>query len=297
MHVIEIPDANIKKYIPEDLSECNHNQYINVCNLLYNHINGIIDLETFKQQSVYFLADFNFKIDDDQDLKKYSNVYLLSQLVDSFFEEDKEGNKLIKQYFIHNPIEKVTVAFKNYYGPSNEFNNINFGEYVDGLSHFYDYIETKDEKFLYLLFATFYRERKIPIFDNRKKFRKDKRIDYNVDRVDYLASKFKNINKGVIYGFYLLFSSFQKYLTTAKIYVQGKEIDLDLLYRDLPVKTKSIESSLPGIGMKSLLYMISASGIFGPLENVRATSLWEILIRMYDIRKNDFDMLLTDKKN
>ncbi|WP_341221037.1 hypothetical protein [Polaribacter atrinae] len=296
MHTVEIPEANIKKYIPTDLSECKTLQYINVCNLLYKHAIGEIDLDTFKEQSIYFLADIKFKKKNVEDDEKYANVYLLAELMDSFFEIDEKGSKVIKQYFIHNPIEKIRGSFKNYYGPSDEFNNISFGEYVDALSHFYDYIETKDITFLYLLFATFYREKRSTFF-SAGSFSKDKRVPYNSERVELLADKFKHQDMGVIYGFFMLFTSFQKYLTTAKIYVQGKEIDLNLLYREFPAGKKQPKSDLPGIGMKSLLYTIAESGIFGPLEKVRAASLWEILIRMYDIKKRDFDAMAANKTN
>jgi len=295
MHTIEIPEAGVKNYIPKDLSECSTVQYINICNLLYKHAIGEISLDTFKEQGIYFLANMKFKKNTDDDVK-YANVSMLSSLMDSFFEIDAHDQKVIKQYFIHNPIEKVRGNFINFFGPSNEFNNVSFGEYVDALSHFYDFIETKDEHYLYLLFATFYREKRTTLF-SAGNFKKDKRVPYNPERVELLAKQFKTQNKGVIYGFYMLFTSFQKYLTTAKIWVQGKEIDLELLYKDLPKNKRAPESNLPGIGMKSILYTIAASGIFGPLKEVRETSLWEILIRMYDIRKSDFDTLLTNNAN
>jgi hypothetical protein len=297
MHTIEIPEANIKIHTPEDLSECNTRQYINICNLLYQHSIGEIDLDTFKEQGIYFLANMKFKNNYIQDDEKYVNVYLLSELMDSFFEIDEKENKVIKQYYIHNPIEKILGEdLKNYYGPSDEFNNISFGEYVDALSHFYDFIATQDITYLYLLFATFYREKK-RASNSAGSFTKDKRVPYNTERVELLSNKFKTQDIGIIYGFFMLFTSFQKYLTTAKIYVQGNEIDLELLYKQFKTDKKQPESNLPGIGMKSLLYTIAESGIFGPLEKVREASLWEILIRMYDIRKRDFDALATAKTN
>lgn len=295
MHKIEIPDAKIKVFIPEDLSECKNEQYINICNLLYKHSIGDINLETFKTQAVYFLMNLkpSKSKNKENEEAKYCNLKLLSDLMDSFFEIDKNEKKVIKQYFINNPIEKVRGNFINYYGPSDEFNNVSFGEYVDALSHFYDFIETQEIRYLYLLFATFYREKRSALFSSAI-YKKDKRVPYNSEKVELLADKFKIQNIGIIYGFFMLFSSFQKYLTTAKVWVQGKEIDFELLYKDFPTDKKQPQSSLPGIGMKSILYTIAESGIFGPLKEVRETSLWEILIRMYDIRKRDFDSLLNN---
>jgi hypothetical protein len=292
MHTIEIPEANIKQNLPAELAECNTVQYINFCKLLYKKSIGEIDHQTLKDQAIYFIANIKFKNKEKikEDDAAFINLSLLSDLIDSFFELDEKENTVIKQYFIHNPIEKVFGAGKHYFGPSDEFNNVSFGEYVDALSFLYDYIETKDDHFLYLLFATFYREKEKKNF-TAGNFKKDKRVVYNPERTELLAEKFKYLDKGIIYGFFILFTSFQKYLTSAKIYVQGKEIDLSLLYKDFSTDKKQPESEFQGIGMKSLLYTIAESGIFGTEKEVRKAPLWEILIRFYDIRKRDFDAL------
>ena len=294
MHTVEIPDNNLKIYIPEHLGECNQEQYINMSNLAFKFIANQINFTEFKTHGIYYLMNMvpSTKVDEKTEDHKFSNLSLLADLVESFFETNEEGTiKTIKQYYINNPIYKVRGATKNYYGPSNEFNNVKFGEYVDALSHFADFHETGETQFLYLLMATFYRERR-ETKQSLEKFTKDERIAYNPERVDKLAETFKVQNIGVIYGFYLLFASFQKYLTTAKLYVEGKEIDLSILFDG----AAPVESDIPGIGMKSQLYSIAESGIFGTLKEVRATSLWEILIRMYDITKRDLDHIARSKQ-
>jgi len=295
MHTIEIPEANFKIYIPEDLSECDRIQYINISSLAHQLNTGLIDQETFQIQAVKFLCLTNKEREDSAtEDKKYENIYLISDYLSSFFETDEEENTVIKQYFIHNPIEKVKHNFTTFYGPSNEFNNVSYGEYVDAMSHLYDYLETQDKTYLYLLFATFYRKKKVTLFSADAT--NDKRVPYNEHRVPIIATKFKHHNFGIIYGFFLLFTSFNKYLQTAKIFVQGKEIDLSILYKDFPTDLKQKESNIPGIGMKSLLYTIAESGVFGTLAEVRKAPLWEILIRLYDIRKRDFDALANQTK-
>ena len=286
MHTVEIPDKKLKLYVPEHLGECNQEQYINMCSLLFGYITQQLTFEEVKTHGIYYLLNMkpSGKVIEETELIKFGNINLLSELVETFFEEGEENQKVIKQYYINNPIEKIVGATKNYYGPSNEFNNVKFGEYVDALSHFADFHATGETEYLYYLIATFYREKRF-LTKNVENFTKDKRVKYNTERVSDLAKVFKFQNIGVIYGFYLLFASFQKYLTTAKLYVEGKEIDLSILFNGDEV----VESELPGIGMKSTLYTISESGIFGTLKEVRETSLWEILIRMYDIRKRDLD--------
>lgn len=287
MHTVEIPDKQLKLYVPEHLGECNQEQYINMCKLLFGYLTQQLNFEEVKTHGIYYLLNMepSSKIIEDTEIVKFGNINLLAELIETFFEEGPEENqKVIKQYYINNPIKTIRSATKNYYGPADEFNNVKFGEYVDALSHFADFHATGETEYLFLLAATFYREKRI-FTKNVENFTKDKRIKYNPERVDKLAKVFKFQDIGVIYGFYLLFASFQKYLTTAKLYVEGKEIDLSILFDGDEV----VESELPGIGMKSTLYTIAESGIFGTLKEVRETSLWEILIRMYDIRKRDLD--------
>lgn len=297
MHTLEIPEANINLTYPSELSECNYLQYINMSSLLFKYASGEITLEYLKHQAVYFLLNLKKSITTNQitDLVKFSNIDLIAQSLESFFEVNDQGEKTIKQYFIHNPIEKVHGVFKSFYGPSNEFNNVTFGEYIDAQELFYDFIDTKDINYLYLLFATFYRGRR-NVISRMLNYRADKRVKYNPDRTVKLANQFKHQPIGVVYGFFLLFTSFQKYLSTAKIYVQSEEIDLSILYKPFPESSK-YKSTLPSIGVKSTLYSIAQSGIFGTLEKVRSTPFWEIMIRMYDIRKRDLDAYYEYKSN
>ena len=286
MHIIEIPEANIKKYIPSHLGECNAIQYINMCNLIFRELTNQISFNELRTHAIYYLMNMvpSNKVEEETELNKFSNLAQLEELIDSFFEVGEEENKkIIKQYYINNPIEKVRIV-KNYYGPSNEFNNVKYGEYVDALTYFEDFHATGETKYLYSLFATFYREKKIINF-SREKFTKDKRIKYNPERTEQLSKTFKVLDIGIIYGFYLLFASFKKYLTTAKIFIEGKEIDLAILFDS----SETTESNIPGIGMKSTMFTIAESGIFGPLEKVREAPFWEIIVRIYDIRKRDLD--------
>jgi len=289
MHTIEIPEKKLKINVPEDLGECNDVQYINMCQLLFKYDNDQITWTEFKTHSIYYLMNMvpkNKSLGEDLDTLKYANISMLAELVESFFEVNDEGQKVIKQYYINNPIYKIRGAFKNYYGTSDEFNNVKSGEYVDALGHFADFNETHDINYLYLLLATFYREKESWFSRLFKPFSTDKRIAYNAERVPELAKTFKYQPIGLVYGFYLLFASFQKYLGSAKIYVQGNEIDLSILFNNAEETT---ESELPGLNFKSILYTISESGTFGSLKEVEKIPLWELIIRMYDIRKRDLD--------
>lgn len=290
MITLEIPETNKRFYIPSDLSECDTRQYNELSMLIYQLQSGEINYEIFRVRAVYALLNMQPKESDSeaQELSKMANIYRISEFVDDFFEEGENNTKILKQYYVHNPIPRVRPLFRTYYGPSDDFANMEFGEYIDALHYFSEYHETGDVQFLYPLMAVLYRP-SIFCYGVAKYFPNhngDRRRVYNSNDLDARAKKFKGLYFGQVYGFFLLFASFQKYLCSAKIYWQGRELDLSILFNG---NSESVESSVPGIGIKSTLYTLAESGVFGSIKELKRENFWEVILRMYDITKRDLD--------
>ena len=291
MITLEIPETGTKFNMPSDLSECDSRQYNEISFLIYQLQQKEIVYEVFRVRAVYALLNMKPVESDNKEHQeeKMVNIYRLSELVDDFFEDiEGEDTKILKQYYVHNPVQRIKCLLTSYYGPTDDFGNIQFGEYIDALHLFTEYHSTKDNGFLYQLMATMYRpyDKKGNDPENPEDFIDDNRQMYNEYLVPKRAKKFKRLYFGEVYGFYLLFASFQKYLSSAKIYWQGRELDLSILFNS---DTKVVESDVPGIGMKSTLYTLAESGVFGTIKELRRESLWEILLRMYDLTKRDLD--------
>lgn len=287
MHTIELPEANLKRYIPADLSECDKSQYIDMCELIFRYNNQEIDYQEFRTHAVYKLMGLNLSkasLDDDD---KFANVYQVSELIDTFFEE-ADGVKTIKQYYIHNPVKEFTPTFTTYYGPADSFMDMTFGEYRDALRIFHDFHATGDMQLLVLLTAIFYRKKKSFLFFKKRmpKYDGNIRVPYNSATLEQHAENFKYAPIGLVYGFYLLFASFQKYLIDAKLMWSGKEIDLSILFES---GSDTTTDDIPGIGMDSIAFTMAESGVFGNLKDVDAANFWQILIKMYDSRRNDLE--------
>lgn len=290
MHTIEIPEAKIRRYIPSDLSECDAEQYIAMCQLIFLFQNQEISYDEFRVHAVYKLMKMKPKVQkSEEDLDKFANVYTLSELIDDFFEIDENGQKTIKQYYIHNPVPSFKPLFTTLYGPTDSFMNITFGEYTDGLRLFHDFHATGDMQFLKLLCALFYRPKKrFHWFKKRQaNYNGDLRKKYNSATLEADAKKLQHAPIGFVYGFYLLFASFQKYLVDAKIMWGGKELDFSILFNG--DGTTDPDTTTPDIGMDTIVFTLAESGVFGKVEEVRNTNFWEILIRMYDLRRADLE--------
>lgn len=94
-HHIYIPEANISRYIPSELAECDAKEYINICELLYLYQSNQIAFMQFKVAAVYRLLKMKEAkhpllptqiLDEsitEEDIKA-SNIYELAQLIDTF---------------------------------------------------------------------------------------------------------------------------------------------------------------------------------------------------------------------
>ena len=283
MHLIEFGNK-IKKYLPEDLSECSDVQYIELSALIYYFQCNQISYFDFRIHALYKLLQMKRVKSYVNDELKYSKIFQLSELLDSFFETNDDKQKVIKQYYIHNPIPKFRGALRYYHGPDNDFENVTFGEYLDSLEAFINFDQTGEAIYLYELCAILYRKKSFSLkgFDRQA---------YNKLTVKKRIKLFENQHLGILYGVYLYFASFQKYISSAKIFVQGNEIDLSVLFDQ-----KSEKSELPGLGMKGILLSMAESGVYGDQVGVRNTLLWEVLIRMYEVTKRSIDEQAAYKK-
>jgi hypothetical protein len=302
MHTIEIPESNIKRYIPSDLSECDAQQYMDMCELIFHFQNEAISYDELRTHAAYKLMKMTPKparelteYEQEQQQIKFSNIYLISELIDDFFEEDEKGKKTIKQYYIHNPVPKFKPLWKTLYGPSDSFMNMTFGEYTDALRLFHDFHATGDMEILKLITALFYRPMKSFHFIKKRlaDYNGDVREPYNSHSLEARAKTLNNAPIGFVYGFYLLFASFQKYMVDAKIMWSGKEIDFAILFESSGNEEPSNQT--PGIGMDAIAFSIAESGTFGTIEEVRKADFWQIMVRMYDLRRTDLERQKPDK--
>ncbi len=280
MILLEIPETKRKIYLPENLAECDSNQYADASLLMFQFQQGKMSYEDFRIEMLYRLLNLKkgkSKLGVDQKEEMNSTIYMLSQRIDSFFEKDADDKMIIKQYYIKNHTPTIRDAFKKWYGPADEFNDITFGQYVDALN-IYSLLEQKpNADLLYRLMAIFYHQ-KGRVYDPKK--------------VEANATHFRYVHFGRVYGFFLLFASFQKYLFSAKVYYQGNELDLSILFekdKEEEKEKETVESKIPGIGMLSIAHQLAESQVYGPIQEVRKTDFWEIILRLYDIRKRDLD--------
>lgn len=290
MHIIEIPEANLIRYIPADLSECDKQQYIDMCELILLYQNQRITSNELLTHSVYKLMKMKpvvSKTEEEAELKG-TNIVLIQELIEStFFSkielEDNTFQYLINQNYIENPVPIFKPLWRNYYGPDNAFKNVKIGEYTDALKLFLQFNVIGDMELLYEFVATLYRP-KAPFNFITKHFSDydgDCRIRYNSNKLEKRIKALKHSPIGFIWGVYLYFASFQSVLAMGEIPWGDKTLNLSLLYSGSE-PTQEIDAA--DLGLDSLIFAMAESGAFGDFDKVQQTPFWTMIIKMYDSR-------------
>ncbi len=280
---LDIPEIGKSLCMPLNLKVCDQRQYVAICALIYRLEGKEITSEEFKTLSVYELLDLQQgkrKIGEEEVNQALSNIQGIAQYIPNFFFE-KEGVLQIKLDYDKNHIEEITSGLHKFYGPQDDFSDVSFGEYEEGLNVFLEYNRVKDIELLVRLAAIFYRKKG-----------KRKREVYDSDTIDERMEQMKYVQPGELYGFYYTFAAFHTYFSSSCVSWEGRVIDMSIVFTEQDEDEKSnYESPYPGLGMKSILFQLAESGVFGNDKGVRRTNLWEVVLRLYDIRKTDLDTL------
>lgn len=270
MHSIEIAEIGKRYWLPENLGECDRRQYLDISKLVLMYQMAEISLEEFRVLGLYALLNMvpeQSALENIQD-EKWENIYMLSELLNSFFTIDVDGRMHLIQDYIHNPVKSVKYKLRTLYGPKDAFSDITYGQLEDGVGELQNFLKSGEIQSLVKLFAIFY------------KFKGEKYHQINLEqRVNF----FDHLDIRYVYGFYLLFVSFFNFLTKeCVIAVDGKELDLTILFKSAE-NTETDTTQPEGLGMRSTSFQLAESGVFGTLKELREMDAMTVLIRMYDL--------------
>lgn len=268
MHKLEIKQTGLTLTFPENIAECSREQYLMFTDLNFKFFTGLISFSELKVQLLYKLLDMKRKVN----LKKQSeeasqvaeNIWRISELLESFYElKIFKGKKAraVKLDHIENHLPIIEVGDQKWLGPKAALANISFGQYLAANDAFHDFHNTKDIVFLDLLVTHLY----VPEGQH-----------YNPEHVDQRLVAVAQIDVAVKYGVCLFFQACQQWIATnnALDIGGGHLVDLTVLFK----KSESNTTGVPGIGLKSTLYDLAETQVFGDLNQTAAHNLFEILV-------------------
>jgi hypothetical protein len=289
MHKIEIPQRGIVREFPSQIDEMNEDQFICFIDLVLQYLSGLISIEEFKVLLVRKLLNIRMNLRYHRLSKKdkeqaNGEVYRISELCESFFEEIEKDGKKVKSFKLSFTKNFIPIICKKFYGPEDALHDLTFAEYRTAHSYYAAYLESHSETDLNSLIAVLYRpakrflwiRKRLPSYDGQK------RVPFtSKSNPLFLEARAREISKlplAVRYGIFLFFSGCEEFLAKGSVDVDGKTIDFSVIYEK---SGDSIDS--PDIGLVGILYSLAETKVFGSIEETDGQNLYDIMIRLYQV--------------
>jgi hypothetical protein len=293
MHSLEIPGHKILKYYPSCPEELNEKQLESFIRNYTSFLNNEITGEQFRIRLAWDLLDLKKTVRYHKmvAMKKtlqqqavidqiHSNIYKISESLNSFFEDDVIDEKPVK-VLRYNCIKQLLPKIAKYYGPTDCMQDSSFWEYKEAHTAFVQYTKSQDEKDLFRLAAILYRPRKsffsirkiLPFYDGRQ--RRALKPGSNPVAIEKRAKKMAKAPAWKIFYVYLFFSSVENYLLTGRPVIDGKQINLSVLYEG----TDNGEN----IGLTGILYSLAETNVFGDIDKTADAGLFDVIARLYQV--------------
>jgi len=291
MHVIEVPDRELKLELPSSWDETSIEQACEIFKLSYMHLAGFIDRNEYLTRSLFYLTGMkrNHRIKawesmapEEIVLEKNAKIYQMGEDLCTWSLNDK-GTQ-INYETVRNNLPVISVGRKKLYGPADLITDLTFGEFraaVDEMAtHFrlasdIDTIKESDEA-LNRFIACLYR----PAKKTRSKELPKTRQTFNRSTINTsYTAPIPIWQKTMIL---LWFSYCIKFLKSEDLLIENRIVNLSVLFPEDEYQEVSSEPSASGAGWSSLLFSLAEKGVFGNIENVDKQGIFDILLYLYD---------------
>ena len=302
MHNLQIPDRKISIDFPssiEELSIGEKGQFAVYCRLILQYISGEISVTEFKALLFMELVDIKkswryyfYSIEKREMIT--AELLRLSQVIDSFFEEYEKEGKPVKAFQLNTVKNFIPCIGGRYYGPQDVFQDITFCEYRNAFTFFKAYSESNLESDLDQLIAILYRPLKKLLWIRKylPGFNGQRRISFtsksNPELLQLRLKRIKQLPLHIKYAVFLYFSGCEDYLRSGSPTIDGNKIDLSIIYKQ--PRDEQQASELKDIGILGILYSLSESRVFGSIEETDSQMLWDVMIRLYQVVKQNKDI-------
>lgn len=221
-------------------------------------------------------------------MEYYLLIFQLSSSLDWMFKI--EGNTIALDF---NSTENLLPYWKKYRGPLSHGSDLAFGEFRAAVVLYNSYNKDHNEFFLDALCGMLYRKPgKYP--EDSSKFNGEYRVPFSPNRIELYASYGKKFPEHIKWGIYAWFSSFCQYLVTGLFIIEGNELCFSSIFN----KNQENEDSKDevGIGMSSILFSVSESGVFGNINDTDNALLLRVMLKLLNDKITSDELLKSYKK-
>jgi hypothetical protein len=297
MHTLEIPSKKIFKEFPSQLQELNKKQFLYFTYLFLQLLEKNITINDFKVLLVSNLLNIKkttnwHLLTDEKKEEIYNNLSNIADNMNTFL--DYTGtNCTIRTSFTKNLIPNIG----KYYGPADVLSDCNAFEYKEAHAAFQQFISTQNVEYLDRLIAVLYRKKRkfLPLLQRLQNFDGQIRERFtpktNPKLIEKRIKHFSKLSFHVKYAVFLIYQSCEEFLRDGEIEIDGNPINLSELYKN------DDNSSDTGIGLMGMFFELAESKVFGELQNVMNTNIYDIFTRVYQLVRISENMKKQYKQN
>ncbi len=295
MHKVDIAGYKTVEYASciEELSTA---EFMFMMKLLVMQQAGEITIEYFRFMLTMKLLNIKktvkyYNMPEDKRELVHDNINRLVETIDSFYEYEEENGKLVKKLNLK-WIKQMVPRIGRLVGPQDALTNCTFYEYKEAYGRYMQYVDTQDAELIDELIAILYRPRILAyglrsrlartLVDERESFTPRSNPKKLAERIKMVKDQPMHVKTAV----FTWFTNCVEYLRTGCPVIDGKEINLALLF----TQAKEGDKEQAGIGLTGVIYSLAESGVFGNVTETGNTNLYDILVRLYQV-KTDFDAM------
>jgi hypothetical protein len=300
MHTIEIPGIKIKIQYASCIEELQSSEFIYMMQLLIRQKAGEITIQDFRLMLAMKLLDMRksmkyYNMSERQREQVAENINLIVDSLDSFYENAEEDGKLVKKLNL-NWVRQMIPKIGKLNGPADALTNLTFYEYKEAYNQYTAYLKSQFEGDLDYLIAILYRPRpfayrirKAMAF-NEVQERQKHTINSSMSKLNRRAHIIKTLPAHIKTAVFIWFENCVEYIRSGKPIIDGNVIDFGILFN-----SKVDDSAPAGIGFTGVIYSLAESGVFGNVSDTGNANLYDVLIRLYQL-KTDYDSMIAKSK-
>lgn len=287
MNTLEIIERNLKIDVPSHWDEMEPEQLALILRNAFIFSSGVITYHDFMLRAFYSLAGVkrNWKtilwervaprsIVEEKNANAFS---LASQYADFLLKENKDGLLEINYDTVINHFPLISIKGESWYGPATMLADLTFGEFRAANEEMNDYFRDKDDHSLLRMIACLYR----PAAADQDPSNQPTREPFSRSKLETYAQSLGKLEEWKRLTILLWFTWCINYIQTEELLIEGKKISLQVLFPRTDSGDES-ETKTAGLGWTGVLYSIAKEGLFGNIEQTDKSSLFDVLLFMYD---------------
>lgn len=285
MHTLEVLETGQKLEFPSKIAELSAEQYMRFCYDFCRLQDMLITQDDFMVALIFNCLEMkplkNRKMKEDEEYRLVMNMeYLFDALASFWHIPDGEKDAIIDWFFADQKVPVLEWGGKKFFGPSNHLQDLTYGEYEKAHTYYSVYLRDNDVVMLDKLIAVLYRPEMKSTFGLVGTGQKIDLEKHDTDAAEAWVTKLPFYMK---YAVFVWWNNMEQFIRMAEINTDAGPVQLGILFEKSEDSGSKIEDNT---GIRGVLYHLAESAVFGTIKDVERTKFWDVMLRLYQMRKS-----------